>query len=80
MPEQGVEIITAVDSTGRGVYVSCAADTTPADMVAGLCDLLAQVTAAALATPEAQRAGDLPLENFAVADLTDDDGTDDLVS
>ena len=60
-----VEIITVADSEGRGVFVSCGVNLTPGDLVAGLCDLIAQVTHAALAHPQATRAGDL--------DLGDDD-------
>ncbi|MEJ7713743.1 MAG: hypothetical protein WKF84_28825 [Pyrinomonadaceae bacterium] len=73
----GVEIVTVGDSAGRGVYVSCNADVAPADLVAGLCDLIAQVTKAALADPRADRAGDLELGRF---EVTEDDEEDDLVS
>ena len=67
-----VEIITVADSKGRGVFVSCGVNLAPGDLVAGLCDLIAQVTQAALAHPKATRAGDL--------DLGDDDIDDDTVS
>ncbi len=60
---EGVEIVSVVDSEGRGVYVSCRADLTPGDMVAGLCDLIAQVTRAVLANPQATRAGDIGLND-----------------
>ena len=61
---EGVEIFTVADELGCGVYVSCAADTTPADLVAGLCDLISQITQAVIAQPEAKRAGDLELEEM----------------
>lgn len=77
MKTKGVEIVTVSDSAGRGVYVSCGADVAPGDLVAGLCDLIAQVTKAALADPRADRAGDLELGRF---EVTEDDGEDDLVS
>ena len=71
-----LEIITVADGEGRGVFVSCGVNLTPGDLVAGLCDLIAQVTRAALTHPQAMRAGDL--------DLGDDDitpgGDDDSVS
>ena len=57
----GVEIFSVSDDLGLGVYVSCAADTTPADLVAGLCGLISQITQASLLHPEITRAGDLPL-------------------
>lgn len=72
----GVEIVTVSDSAGRGVYVSCGAEVAPADLVAGLCELIAQVTEAVLADPQATRAGDLELGRF---EITEDDD-DDLVS
>ncbi len=72
-----VEIVTVSDSAGRGVYVSCGAEVTPADLVAGLCDLIAQVTRAVLADPRATRAGDLELGGF---EVNEDDGENGLVS
>lgn len=66
----GVEIVTVSDSAGRGVYVSCGAEVAPVDLVAGLCELLAQVTRAVLADPRATRAGDLELGGF---EITEDD-------
>ncbi len=57
----GVEIFSVSDDLGLGVYVSCAADTAPTDLVAGLCKLISQITEASLLHPEIKRAGDLPL-------------------
>ena len=59
----GVEIVSVVDSGGLGMYVSCHADIATGDMVAGLCDLIAQVTRAVLANPQATRAGDIGLDD-----------------
>ncbi len=59
----GVEIFSVSDDLGLGVYVSCAADTAPTDLVAGLCKLISQITEASLLHPEITRAGDLPLGN-----------------
>ena len=67
----GMEIVTVCDSAGRGVYVSCGAEVAPVDLVAGLCELLAQVTRAVLANSRATRAGDLELGGFEIAE--DDD-------
>ena len=58
---EGVEVVTLADESGRGVYLTCAADLSTTDLVEGLCELVAQVTRAALARPEAKRAGDLGL-------------------
>lgn len=57
----GVEIVTLADEQGRGVYLTCSADLTPQELVEGLCDLLTQVTRAALSRSHAERAGDLRL-------------------
>lgn len=57
----GVEIVTLADEQGRGVYLTCSADLPPQDLVEGLCDLIAQVTRAALSRPSAMRAGELGL-------------------
>ena len=59
--DNGIEVVTLSDGLGKGVYVTCAAVVPPADLVEGLCDLLSQVTRAALARPGATRAGDLGL-------------------
>ncbi|MBA3438578.1 MAG: hypothetical protein H0T92_01750 [Pyrinomonadaceae bacterium] len=70
-----VEIITVADDGGRGVFVSCGVDLRPGDLVAGLCDLIAKVTQAALDHPRATRAGELELGDD---DMESDD--DDTVS
>jgi hypothetical protein len=59
--DNGIEVVTLSDGLGKGVYVTCGAEVSPADLVEGLCDLLAQVTRAALTRPAATRAGDLGL-------------------
>ena len=58
---QGVEIFTLADELGHGVYVSCQADVSPIDLLEGICNLLSQVTRAALNHPQVKRAGDLNL-------------------
>jgi hypothetical protein len=58
---EGVEIFTLSDELGKGVYVSCKADTSPADLIEGLCNLLSQITRSALESPKVTRAGDLGL-------------------
>lgn len=68
-----VEIITVADGGGRGVFVSCGVNLTPGDLVAGLCDLIAQVTQAALDHPQATRAGDLDLGDDDDLEPDDDD-------
>ncbi|MBA3441475.1 MAG: hypothetical protein H0T92_16575 [Pyrinomonadaceae bacterium] len=62
-PAGGVEVVVVSDEAGRGIHVTCAADAAPADLVEGLCDLLAQVTRAVVARPRATRAADLGLGN-----------------
>ncbi|MDQ3817552.1 MAG: hypothetical protein M3362_07675 [Acidobacteriota bacterium] len=59
--DEGVEIVTLADEGGRGVFITCRAEVSPADLVQGVLDLLGQVTRAALARPHAERAGDLGL-------------------
>jgi hypothetical protein len=61
MANGGVEIVTLADEGGRGVYITCGADVSPADLVESVLDLLGQVTRAALARPHAERAGELGL-------------------
>ena len=56
-----IEIFTISDELGFGVHVSCHANTATADLVAGLTDLLSQITQAIILHPEIKRAGDLPL-------------------
>ncbi len=58
---EGVEIFTLSDELGKGVYVSCKADTTPANLIEGLCNLLSQITRSALESPTIKRAADLGL-------------------
>lgn len=64
-PEQtrGVEIVTLSDEGGRGVYLSCAAELSPIDLLEGLCDLIAQMTRAIVSRPQVERAGDLGLSD-----------------
>ena len=60
-PAGGVEVVVVSDEAGHGIYVMCAAHVAPADLVEGLCGLLAQVTRAVVARPQATRAADLGL-------------------
>lgn len=59
--EGWVEVVTVADEGGRGVYLTCGADVSPADLVEAALDLLGQVTRAALARPQVTRAADLGL-------------------
>lgn len=59
VPNEGVEVVTLADEGGRGVFITCGADVSPADLVEGVLDLLGQVTRAALARPHVERVGDL---------------------
>ncbi len=59
--DQGIEIFTVADDLGYGVYVSCKADVPPANLIEGVCNLLALITRAAIDRPQARRAGDLGL-------------------
>jgi hypothetical protein len=60
--DEGLEVVTLADEKGLGVYVTCSADLSPADLVAGLCDILGRVAEAALERrPGSARAGDLCL-------------------
>jgi len=59
--DPGVEIVVVADSQGRGVYVTCGAHVDPVNLVAGLCDLMEQITRAVVARPHVTRAGDLGL-------------------
>ena len=60
-PTGGVEMVVVSDEAGKGIYVSCAAGIAPADLVEGVCNLLAQITRAVVARPQATRAADLGL-------------------
>ena len=60
-PAGGVEIVVVSDEAGKGIYVSCGANVAPADLVEGVCNLLAQITRAVVARPQATRAADLGL-------------------
>jgi hypothetical protein len=57
----GVEVVVVSDEAGHGIHVTCAADAAPADLVEGVCNLLAQITRAVVARPRATRAADLGL-------------------
>ncbi len=59
--DQGIEIFTVADDLGYGVYVPCKADVPPANLIEGVCNLLAQITRAAINRSQATRAGDLGL-------------------
>jgi hypothetical protein len=59
--QEGVELVTVQDENGKGIYLSCAAETSPQDLVDGLCALLSQVMRAVVARPQAKRVGDLGL-------------------
>ena len=50
------------DELEYGVYISCDGKILPADLIEGLCNLLAQITRAALSHPAAARAADLGLK------------------
>ena len=57
----GVEIVVITDEQGRGINLSCVADTKPADLIESALNLIQQVTRAALNNPTARRVGDLGL-------------------
>ena len=54
-------MVVVSDEAGKGIYVSCAAGIAPVDLVEGVCNLLAQITRAVVARPQATRAADLGL-------------------
>jgi hypothetical protein len=56
------EVFTLADELDFGVCVSCRADVSPANLVEGLCYVLAQITRAALDRPEIGRVADLGLD------------------
>ena len=60
----GVEMVVVSDESGRGVFVSCGAQLAPADLVAGLCEIISQVTKAVIERPHISHAGDLNLGDY----------------
>lgn len=57
----GIEIVVVSDEQGRGVHLTCAAGTSPADLIESALNIIQQVTRAALNNPGAASAGELEL-------------------